>query len=137
MKKAIFIFFALVITLSSYAQFGYKHKLDPVGDVEISYKIVHEKFFDKESPVQLRLKLKNTNDYDLTLNFEIQYQFDLTKKYNSGEVEIEIPRKSAKTGKIHGLVFEINSTDPKVFESENAEWEFLKFNIEMIKVIDK
>lgn len=129
MKKVILILVTFCITLSGFAQFGYKNKLKSVEGVEISYKIVHEKFFDKESPVQLRLKLKNTNDQDVNISFEIQYQFDLTKKYNSGKIEIDIPRKSAKTGKMHALAFEINSTDNKVFDAENAEWEFLEFEV--------
>lgn len=127
MKKIVLIIVSLCITISSFAQFGYKNELETVNGVEIKYKIVHENFFDKSSPVQLRLKLKNTNNYDVNVNFEIQYQFDLIKKYNSGKIQLDIPSKSAKTGKMHALVFEINSTDTKIFNTEEAEWGFLEF----------
>jgi len=129
MKRTLIFITGLIISMSVFSQFGYKYKLDPIDGVEISYKIVHEKLFDKESPVQLRFKFKNTNEDDVKILFEIEYQFDLTKRYNSGEIEIDIPRKSAKTGKIHGLVFEIESNDTKVFESENANWEFIIFEV--------
>jgi len=132
-KKFIILSLISTISICSFAQFGYKNKLESVNGIEISYKIVHEKYFDKESPVQLRLKLKNTNNFNVNVNFEIQYQLDFTKKLNSGEVIIEIPRKSAKTGKMHELVFEINSNDPNIFKSEDAEWEFINFDVEEIE----
>lgn len=133
MKYVIAIFSLLIISITALAQFGYKNSLETIEGVEIKYKVVHEKFFDKESPVQLRLKLKNTNDYLINLNFEIEYQSDFTKKYQSGEISLEIPRKSAKTGKMHGLVFEINSTDKNVFNSDDAEWIFTNFEVKKIE----
>ncbi len=129
MKKFLFFLTSLILAISSFGQFGYKYKLEPVNGVEISYKIVHANFFDKSSPVQLRLKLKNTTDFDVNISFKIEYQFDLTKTFQSENLLIEIPRKSAKTGKFHGLIFEIDSDDPKVFDSDNADWEFIEFKV--------
>ncbi len=133
MRKLIFICLVLGLPVISFAQFDYKNKIEPIDGVEIRYKIAHQNAFDKESPVQIRFKFKNTNDYDVKINFELEYQFDLIKRYNSGEIEIEIPRKTAKTGKMHGLVFEINTNDPNIFEKENAEWEFIKFDVQKIE----
>ncbi len=133
MTKLTFIFLSLFISLSAFAQFGYKYELKSIEGIEIKYKIVHEKFFDKDSPVQLRLKLKNTNEHDVNVNFEIEYQFDLTKKYKSGNIEIEIPAKAARTGKWHGLVFEIKSNNKEIFDNENAEWEFVIFEVKKMR----
>ena len=58
--SAVFIF----VGISGFSQFGYKNQLDAVTGIEIKYKLVHAKTFDKESPVELRLKLKNTNDFN-------------------------------------------------------------------------
>ena len=136
MKYVLAIFSLIIISTGVFAQFGYKNSLETKEGIEIKYKVVHEKFFDNESPVQLRLKLKNTNDYSVNLNFEIEYQIDFTKKYQSGEITLEIPRKSAKTGKMHGLVFEINSTDKNVFDSDDAEWIFTIFEVERLKELE-
>ncbi len=133
MKKYFLILILIITSTVANAQFGYKNSLDPIDGVEIKYKVVNEKFFDKSSPAQLRFKLKNTNEYDIKLNFEVEYQMGFTKKYQSGNIEIEIPKKSAKTGKMHGLVFEIESNDKNIFESEDAEWIFTKFEVEKIE----
>ncbi len=130
MKHILFLAIFTAICTSIFAQFGYKNKLETIDGIEKSYKVVHEKFFDKDSPAQLRLKLKNTNEYDVNINFEIEYSVGLTKRYKSEHVEICIPNKLARTGKMHGLVFEIKSNDIKVFESDDADWNFIIFEVE-------
>lgn len=132
MKKSVLFVISLVVCSTVFAQFGYKHKLEPVNGVEISYKIVHAKHFDKESPAQLRIKLKNTNSYDVSIKLSIEYSTDFTKKYSSGGVETCIAAGSSKAGTISGLAFELNTNDIKIFDSENAEWEFSLFNVEQI-----
>ncbi len=132
--RAILLISAFLLTTSVMnAQFGYKNKMEASNGIEISYKVVHEKYFDKESPAQIRLKLKNTNEYPVNLKFEIEYSTDLTKKYKSGDVEICIPAKTARTGKMNGLVFELNTSDTGIFSSDNAEWEFIRFDVEQIE----
>ncbi|MDD2387871.1 MAG: hypothetical protein PHP52_13930 [Bacteroidales bacterium] len=133
MKKYFLILVLIITSIAANAQFGYKNSLEPIDGVEIKYKVVNEKMFDKSSPAQLRFKFKNTNEYDIKLSFEVEYQIDFTKKYQSGNIEIEIPEKSAKTGKMHGMVFEIKSNDKNIFESDNAEWIFTKFAVEKIE----
>jgi hypothetical protein len=136
MRKVLLFLITTLISISAFSQFGYKYQMETVDGIEIKYKVVHSKFFDKSSPLELRLKLKNTNDYDVNLDFEIQYSIDLTKKYKSGSVNICIPRKSARTGKMHGLMFEIIGDDPKLFESDDADWEFIQFEIEQTEDCD-
>ncbi|MDD2636280.1 MAG: hypothetical protein PHW82_12390 [Bacteroidales bacterium] len=130
MKKQFLILILITTTIVANAQFGYKNSLDPIDGVEIKYKVVNEKLFDKSSPAQLRFKFKNTNEHDIKLNFEIEYQMDFTKKYQSGNIEIDIPKKAARTGKMHGMVFEIQSNDKNIFESDDAEWFFTIFEVE-------
>jgi hypothetical protein len=132
MKKIILFTLSLIVCSAAFAQFGYKHKLDTVNGVEISYKIVHAKHFDKESSAQLRIKLKNLNSHDVNVKFSIEYSIDFTKKYNSGGVEICIAAGTSKAGTISGLAFELNTNDIKIFEGENAEWEFIRFDVEQI-----
>lgn len=132
MKLLVSILLFTIISSASFAQFGYKNKLEPVNGVQISYKIVHEKFSDKSSPAQIRIKLKNTNDFDVNIKFGIEYTIGLTKRYNSGSVETCIPQKSTQAGKISGLVFELKTHDVEIFKSENAEWEFTHFEVEQV-----
>ncbi|MDD4149590.1 MAG: hypothetical protein PHE33_06135 [Bacteroidales bacterium] len=136
MKKYFLVLILIITSFAVQAQFGYKNSLEAIDGVEIKYKVVNEKMFDKSSPAQLRLKLKNTNDYDIKLNFEVEYQIDFTKKYQSGNIEIDIPRKSAKTGKMHGLVFEIKSNNKNIFKSDDAEWIFTTFEVEKIEELE-
>ncbi len=132
--KGLFLISAILLTcFVANAQFGYKDKLESKDGIEIGYKIVHTKHFDKESPAQLRLKLKNTNEYPVNLKFEIEYTTGMTKRYSSGGVEICFPSKTARTGKMHGLVFELNTTDVQIFSTDNAEWEFSIFDVVQIE----
>lgn len=133
MKTLASIILFSIISTASFAQFGYKNKLEPVNGVERSYKIVHEKHSDKSSPAQIRLKLKNTNDFDVNIKLEIEYRTGLTERFNSGSIEICIQKKSTKAGKISGLVFELKTNDIEIFNGENAEWEFTHFDVEQIE----
>jgi hypothetical protein len=133
MKSSLLILGLSILSFVANAQFGYKDTLPVNSGIEISYKVVNSKLFDKNSPAQIRLKLKNTNEYAVNVKFEIEYSVDLTKSYSSGGLEICIPVKTARTGKMSGLVFELNTTDKEIFEAENAEWEFLRFDVEQIE----
>ncbi|MCK9254515.1 MAG: hypothetical protein GX793_02985 [Bacteroidales bacterium] len=129
--KILFLtIFASLINYSSFAQFNYKNKLENKNGIEISYKIVHSKFFNKESPAQIRLKFKNTNDYPANIKFEIEYSTGFTHRYKSEIIEICIPAKSTKAGKPSGLVFELKTNDINIFNNEDSEWEFTRFDVE-------
>lgn len=133
MKNLYLFIFSILISSALSAQFGYKNKLEQINGIEISYKVVNEKLFDKESPAQIRLKLKNTNEYPVNVKFKIEYSIGFTTSYNSGGVEICIPSKTARTGKMNGLVFELKTNDKNIFLSEDADWEFEKFEVEQIE----
>jgi len=127
MKLTILLISFIIASLTLSAQFGYKHQLETNNGVNINYKIVHSKHFDKSSPAQIRLKFENINEYPVNVVFEIEYSTDMTKRYGSGKIEVCIPANSAKFGTVHGLAFELNTNDIEIFNGDNAEWEFVSF----------
>lgn len=131
------IFLISIITLFCnvvFAQYVYKNELPTVNGIEIKYKVIHSKLFDKTSPVQLRIKLKNTNDFDASINLQVEYSTGFTQKFRSENFDICIPKNSVRKGKVNGLVFELNSSDKDIFLSEDTEWEFVKFEVEQVDV---
>ena len=129
MKKTIFLSVFLIIAIITNAQFGYKNQLETNKGINVSYKVVHEKKSKKDSPAQIRIKLKNTNDYPVIIRFKIEYSTGFTTRYSSEGIEICIPKKSVKAGKLHGLVFELKTNDIEIFTKDNAEWEFTMFEV--------
>ncbi len=132
-KKIFLIIVFFAISHFTFAQLLYKNELKTVEGVEIKYRFANTNFFDKSSPQSLRLKLKNTNDYDVSVRFEIVYILELTNKYSSGSILVCIPKKSAKTGKMHGLYFEVLVDKIEDFDKEENWWEFETFEVEKIE----
>ncbi len=129
MKKLALLTSLLLFAILANAQFGYKNQLETNQGINVSYKVVHEKKSEKDSPAQLRIKLENTNDYPVIIRFKIEYSTGFTTRYSSEGIEICIPKKSIKAGKMHGLVFELKTNDIEIFSKENAEWEFIMFDV--------
>lgn len=129
MKKTLFLTILLFSGILANAQCGYKNQLETKNGINVNYKVVHEKHFEKDSPAQLRLKLKNTNDYPVLIRFKIEYSTGYTTSYTSEGIEVCIPKKSAKAGKLHGLVFELKTNDIEIFSKEDAEWVFTMFEV--------
>ena len=122
----------LILFVSSpiFSQFGYKQKLDSAKNgIEISYKVVRSKKFDKNSPLELRFKFKNTNDFDLSVHFKIEYRKGFTERKTSSPYALCLKKHQSKYGRVHGLAFEIDSKNIKVFENDEMEWEFINFYV--------
>ncbi len=131
--KYLFAFLIFILNYSnSFAQFNYNNKLETNNGIEISYKVVHANFFDKESPAQLRIKFKNTNQFFAIIKFQIEYSTGMQNRYKSENLEICIPSKGTKAGKPSGLVFELKTNDINIFNSQEAEWEFTQFEVKEI-----
>ncbi|MDD3740381.1 MAG: hypothetical protein PHH30_04000 [Bacteroidales bacterium] len=129
MKKSLLLSILLILGILTNAQCAYKNQLETKNGVNVYYKVVHEKHFKKDSPAQLRLKFKNTNDYPVIIRFKIEYSTGYTTRYTSEGIEVCIPKKSVKAGKLHGLVFELKTNDIEIFSKEDAEWEFSMFEV--------
>ncbi|HOZ31038.1 MAG TPA: hypothetical protein PLL66_08990 [Bacteroidales bacterium] len=127
MKKLLCLSVFIITAIITYGQFGYKDHIEKIDGIDIGYKVVHEKHFDKDSPAQIRLKIKNNLAYSVTIRFKIEYSTGFTTSYTSEGIEVCIPNGSAKFGKMHGLVFELKTNDIEIFSKEDAEWEFSMF----------
>ncbi|MDR2010505.1 MAG: hypothetical protein LBQ22_08480 [Bacteroidales bacterium] len=129
-RNGLLIILILLSFNGVFAQIGYKYQLSSQDGIDVKYKIVQSK---KESPVQLCLRLKNNNEYDVNLKLNLEYSTGFTTKYQSGELEVCIPKKYVKKGKSSGLAFELNSSDKELFSSGKADLELIKFEIEQIE----
>lgn len=133
MKKLFLIICLAFITSLTYSQLFYKNQLETIEGVEIKYRFAKPSFFNKDNPLSLRFKLKNTNDHHVAVGFSVVYYLFLDK-FESETVEICIPRKTARTGRLHGLSFQMDIEGAEIFEKEENYWEFAKF--EVIKIED-
>ena len=121
----------MLISVSAFAQFGYKHKLDPNSGLEIKYKYAHEKIFNKNSPLNLRIKIKNTNNYDVNLSFIVIYEKGIATQFESELISIDIKSGRARTGKWHGLNFETGYNSEEKLKSDEFTWHFDTFEVKI------
>ncbi len=133
MKKTFLIICFAFIASIGYAQLFYKNQLETIEGVEIKYRFAKPSFFNKDQPLSLRFKLKNTNDHHVTVSFEVVYYLNIIEKFESGLVEICIPRKTARTGRMHGLSFEMDIEGPEIFEEDGNNWELESFDVKKIE----
>jgi hypothetical protein len=133
MKKLFLIICLSFIASLTYSQIFYKNQLETIEGVEIKYRFAKPSFFNKDNPLSLRFKLKNTNDHHVTVSFEVVYYLNIVDKFESGLIEICIPRKSARTGRMHGLSFEMNINNPDIFEEDGNNWELETFDVKKIE----
>jgi hypothetical protein len=59
-----------------------------VDGVAIQYRWANSKFFDKSSPLELRLKIKNNNSYPVTVSYEIDFYMGPLMKESSELTEL-------------------------------------------------
>ncbi|HOE05989.1 MAG TPA: hypothetical protein PLZ52_12295 [Bacteroidales bacterium] len=131
MKRLILLFVLTVIFgVALKAQWGYRTEYKTLDGVIILYKYAHEKMFDKTSPINLRIKIKNTNDYPVEVSFRIMMESGFTDIKQSEMVDICIPKKLARSGKLHGLNFETGVNDVSLFEKNEIEWYMEPLSIE-------
>lgn len=101
-----------------------------VEGIEIQYRWGNSKFFDKSSPLELRLKIKNTNSYPVNVTYDIEFYMGAVLKETSDETELCINPKLAKTGRINGMFYRSNSLRNSEIESEEFSWEITNLEIE-------
>lgn len=130
MKKIFVTLVLIIISFYSFSQLFYKNELKAVDGIEIKYKFANSSFFDKSSPLNLRFKLKNTNDFPVKIQMELVYYLNIVDMYKSGVIELCIPAKTARTGKMHGLNFEVKTDTKEDFDSDANSWEIETFIVE-------
>jgi hypothetical protein len=103
-----------------------------VEGVEIQYRWANSSFFDKSSPLELRLKIKNTNDYPVTITYDLEFYMGPVLEETSDETELCINPKLAKTGRINGMFYRSQTLSNQQLESDQFSWEIT--NLEITRV---
>ncbi|HOK37764.1 MAG TPA: hypothetical protein P5538_02420 [Bacteroidales bacterium] len=133
MKRFFLISILLWYTIAIFAQRGFVSYIEPsFKNIDVKYKITNQNFFDKSSPVVIILKLKNNNEFDVQVDIQIEYQFGIKSRYKSEKVSVCIPAGRIVGGRMHGLSFELKTSDTKIFNNEENEWFFSVFDVEQI-----
>ncbi|MFP4366579.1 MAG: hypothetical protein ACLFQA_05745 [Bacteroidales bacterium] len=104
-----------------------------VDGVDIQYRWAHSKWFDKSSPLELRLKIKNNNDYPVEVSYEIEFYMGPVMEETSDMTKICINPKLAKTGRINGMYYQSSKLSNKELESEEFTWEITNLEIERVE----
>jgi hypothetical protein len=73
--------------------------------VEIQYRWTNSRFFDRSSPLELRLKIKNTNDYPVSVSYDVEFYMGPVLEETSDDTQLCINPKLAKTGRINGMYY--------------------------------
>lgn len=133
MKKIIILILSLLSTAYLFTQNKFITLAETTNNIEVSYKISHLNFFDKNSPAVMIFKLKNNNSFDVQVSLQIEYHIGISKKYKSEIVNVCIPSGRIIGGRMHGLMFELKTTDLNIFDSEENEWFFSIFKVEQIE----
>lgn len=133
MKRVFLISILIASTTAFFAQRGFVSYIEPsFKNIDIRYKITNHNFFDKSSPAIIVLKLKNNNEFDVNVDIQIEYQFGIKSRYKSEKVTVCIPARRIIGGRMHGLSFELKTSDTKIFDNEENEWFFSVFEVEQI-----
>jgi hypothetical protein len=103
-----------------------------VEGVEIQYRWANSSFFDKSSPLELRLKIKNTNDYPVSISYDIEFYMGPVLEETSDDTQLCINPKLAKTGRINGMFYRSKALSNQQLESDQFSWELT--NLEITRV---
>ncbi len=90
--------------------------------VEFSYRWSRSSFFDRSSPLELRLKVQNTNDYPVEVSFQVDFYMGPVVKESSQTTELCIRPKLAKTGRLNGVYYRSSVLSNEEIESDDFEW---------------
>ncbi len=133
MKRVFIISILIGFTTAIFPQKGFVSYLEPsFKNIDVRYKITNLNFFNKNSPAVIILKLKNNNKFDVQVDIQIEYHFGIKSRYKSEKVSVCIPAGRIVGGRMHGLSFELKTSDTKIFENEENEWFFSVFEVEKI-----
>jgi len=122
LRPYVLLFLFLTFFANLQAQKGYKNEYKTQDGVTVLYKLSHEKFFDKSSPLHLRLKIINNNDYPVEVSFSVFMEIGITDIKKSELVVICLAPGKSAMGKLHGLHFDTEVNDIKLFENNEIEW---------------
>jgi hypothetical protein len=126
-----FLFVFISSSQESSAQRRYVDHSTAEG-VEIQYRWANSSFFDKSSPLELRLKIKNTNDYPVSISYDLEFYMGPVLEETSDETQLCINPKLAKTGRINGMFYRSQTLSNQQLESDQFSWEIT--NLEITRV---
>ena len=137
--KKIFVFAAFTILLAfiaesqeASAQWRYVDH-STVDGVDIQYRWSHSRWFNRSSPLELRLKIKNNNDYPVQVTYDIEFYMGPVLEETSDDTELCINPKLAKTGRINGMYYQSQTITNEELESDEFSWEITNLEIERVE----
>ena len=137
--KKIFVFAAFTILLAfiaesqeASAQWRYVDH-STVDGVDIQYRWSHSRWFNRSSPLELRLKIKNNNDYPVEISYVIDFYMGPVHEESSDVTELCINPKLAKTGRINGMYYQSSRLSNQQLESDAFSWEIRDLEIERVE----
>ncbi len=101
--------------------------------VSIQYRWAHSKWWNKNSPLELRLKIKNNNDYPVKVSYMIEFYMGPMLEESSNLSKLCINPKLAKTGRLNGMYYRSSRLSNKQLESEEFSWIIEDMEIEEVK----
>lgn len=104
-----------------------------VEGVEIQYRWTNSRFFDRSSPLELRLKIKNTNDYPVSVTYDVEFYMGPILEETSDDTQLCINPKLAKTGRINGMYYRSSTLSNEQLESDEFSWELTNLEIERVE----
>ncbi len=128
----LFMLFIFTVNIdSARAQFYDEFKTEE--GVEFSYRWTRSNFFDRSSPLELRLKVKNTNDYPVEVSFQVDFYMGPVVKESSHTTKLCIRRKLAKTGRLNGVYYRSSVLSNEEIESDEFEWMLEELEIKRVE----
>lgn len=127
-----FLFFIFTANIdNARAQFYDEFKTE--DGVEFSYRWTRSNFFDRSSPLELRLKVKNTNDYPVEVSFQVDFYMGPVVKESSNTTKLCIRPKLAKTGRLNGVYYRSSVLSNEEIESDDFEWILEELEIKRVE----
>ena len=108
--------------LSIYGQTDYEIRYDK-DSLKISGKWVHAKFFDDNSPLELRLKIENNSKTTQVFEYEILLYLNLMLREKTEKNQLSIKAGKVLQGKINGVRFLPSTLTNEDINSDNFSWE--------------
>ncbi|MEA3443338.1 MAG: hypothetical protein U9R19_01280 [Bacteroidota bacterium] len=112
---------ALGVFMQSSAQADYEMCYEK-DSLIISAKWVNSKFFDKESPLELRLKIENKKSLAIEFSYEIMLYMDNVLREKTKD-RFYIKAGKIKTGKLNGVRFIPTTLNNEEITSKSFSWE--------------
>ncbi len=128
--------FILVLSFTSTGETNAQRRFvdhSVIEGVDIQYRWANSKFFDRNSPLELRLKMKNNNDYPIRITWDIEFYMGPKLIETNEETEVCINPKLARTGRINGMFYRSSNLNNRQLESDEFNWEITNIEIERVE----